>query len=157
MIDTYVYAIVGVHCKDECTSKNEKIRGCDHPESASGLPEIAAKYCAVCGKAIWVENNTKTCLSDKLKHLQEWHGDKDGVFDESAIAMIYNPMCGPTEFVVGRVLESFDSGNEGAAVPFNTLSDEEYAAAYDQTKAALEPLGLWDEEKFGYMLYAISM
>ena len=151
MIDTYVYAIVGVHCKDVMAGKTKnKVRGCEHLEPITD-------FCGICGAKTWIENEVEHHASDKLEHLQEWHGDKDGVFDESAIAMIYNPMCGPTEFVVGRVLESFDSGNEGAAVPFNTLSDDEYAAAYDQTKDALEPLGLWDAEKFGYMLYAISM
>lgn len=149
-VDTYVYAIVGVHCRDKCTSKDEKVRGCDHPEAKTD-------YCAECGKKMWVDRKVKTCLSDKLEHLQEWHGDEDGVFNESAIAMIYNPMWDPTDFVVGRVLESFDGGNESLSIPFNTLSGEEYAAAYDQTKAALEPLGLWDPTKFGYMLYAISM
>ncbi len=154
-VETYVYAIVGVYCKDKCTSKDETVRGCDHPEAETD-------YCAECGNKMWTKNRVQTCLSDKLEHLQEWYGygeDGDGNelgADETAISMIYCPMTGPTEFVVGRVLESMDSGD---CVPttFNTLSPEEYADAFDQTKAALEPLGLWDAEKFGYMLYAISM
>ena len=149
-VETYVYAIVGVYCKDRCTTTKTTVRGCNHRETNQ-------TFCAECGKKMWVKEKVESCLSDKLEHLQEWHGDEDGEFNESAIAMIYSSMCGPTEFVVGRVLESFDLDDEGVAVPFNTLSGEEYAAAYDQTKAALEPLGLWDEEKFGYMLYAISM
>lgn len=147
-IDTYVYAMVGIHCKDQCTTTTETVRGCEHLESITD-------FCGICGAKTWIKNKIEDCLSDKLEHLQEWHGDEDGVFNDSAIAMIYSPMCGPTDFVVGRVLESFDSDVEGMALPFNALTDEEYTAAYEETKAALEPLGLWDPEKFGYMLYAI--
>jgi len=156
-IETYVYAIVGVHCKDVVTGKTKnKERGCDHPESASGLPETSAKFCAVCGKKMWIETTVEHHASDKLEHLQEWYGNEEGEVDETAISMIYSQMCGPTEFVVGRVLENMDLGD---CVPtnFNVLTDLEWATAYEQTKAALEPLGLWDPEKFDYMLYAISM
>lgn len=149
-IETYVYAILGVHCKDVCTNTLLRQRGCDHPESA-------AKFCAVCGKKIWVKTNTQQCLSDKLGHLQLWYGDPDtGEVDENAISMIYSPMCGPNDFVVGKVLENVFA-DEGSATLFSVLTDLEWATVYEQTKAELEPLGLWDEKKFGYMLYAISM
>lgn len=159
-VETYVYAIVGVHCTDVCTTKAESVRGCDHPESASGLPESAAKFCAVCGEKMWVDSKTETCLSDKLEHLSPYSGDEadpDEEIDEAAIQMIYSPLCGPTYFVVGRVLEEHDSEYEDKATPFDVLTDLEWATAYEQTKAVLEPLGLWDAKKFGYMLYAISM
>ena len=150
-IDTYIYAIVGVHCKDVRLSVTKtRERGCDHLEGCT-------PFCPICGKPTWVEQKIEHHASDKLEHLQEWHGDEEtGEFDESAISMIYSQMCGPTEFVVGRVLENMDSGDCNPTT-FNTLSGEEYTAAYEQTKSALEPLGLWDHEKFGYMLYAISM
>lgn len=154
-IETYVYAIVGIQCEDVCTTTVETVRGCDHPESASGLPESAAKFCAVCGKKIWVDNKTESCLSDKLEHLQLWFGEDE--VDETTISIIYNQMCGPTYFVVGRVLGEHDSEYEDKATSFDVLTDLEWATAYEQTKAALEPLGLWDAEKFGYLLYAVSM
>jgi len=147
---TYVYAMVGIHCKDQCSTKTESVRGCKHPETSD-------KFCAVCGKAMWIDDKTERCLSDKLEHLQLWHGNEEGDVDEGVISMIYSPMTGPSDFVVGKVLEDFDGDAEGIAVPFNVLIDEEYTEAYEQTKAALEPLGLWDPEKFGYLLYAICM
>ena len=106
---------------------------------------------------MWVKNKIEDRLSDKLEHLQLYHGNEEGEVDESAISMIYSPMCGPSDFVVGKVLEDFDSDEEGTAVPFKMLTSAEYDIAKHETKAALEPLGLWDEKKFGYMLYAISM
>lgn len=152
MINTYVYAIVGVHCKDVVTGKTKnRVRGCEHLESITD-------FCGICGAKTWIVNEVEHHASDKLEHLQLWHGDEDtGSFDHSIIAMIYSPMCGPNDFVVGRVLEDFDCDAEGTATPFNVLTDLEWATAYEQTKAVLEPLGLWDEKKFDYMLYAISM
>ena len=147
-VETYVYAIVGVHCKDQCTTSTLPARGCDHIATEK-------EFCAECGKPTWTSKKTEVCLSDKLEHLQLWHGGDDGP-DDSAISLIYSPMCGPSDFVVGRVLENMDSG-DCAPTKFDVLTDEEYTEAYEQTKAALEPLGLWDPEKFGYMLYAISM
>ena len=149
-IDTYVYAMVRIHCKDQCTAKTEKVRGCNHRETSDN-------FCPDCGKKMWVKNKTETCLSDKLEHLQLWHGNEEGDIDESALSMIYSPMCGPVDFVVGKVLEDIDSDMEGAAAPFNIPTDEEYMAVYEETKAVLEPLGLWKPEKFGYLLYAICM
>ncbi len=150
-VETYIYAMVGIHCKDQCTTKTESVRGCGHPDTWD-------KYCAVCGKKMWIKNTVEHHASDKLEHLQEWYGgEDDNGRDDNNISMIYSPMTGPDDFVVGRVLEDFDSDTGGHAVPFNILTDEEYTAAYEETKAALEPLGLWDAEKFGYMLYAISM
>ncbi len=149
-VDTYVYAMVGIHCKDVCTSKKETIRGCNHLESK-------ADYCSECGNEMWTKHRVQTCLSAKLEHLQEWCGNDEGEVDESAISMIYSPMCGPNDFVVGKVLVSFDSDGGAQAEQFDVLTDEEYTEAYEQTKAALEPLGLWDPEKFGYLLYAIYM
>ncbi len=154
---TYVYAIVGVHCKDVVTGKTKnKVRGCEDLESI-------LDFCGVCGAKTWIENEVEHHASDKLDHLQLWYGydeDEDGNqpdADESVISMIYSQMTGPSDFVVGKVLEDYDSDVAGVAVPFNVLTDEEYTEAYEQTKAALEPLGLWDPEKFGYLLYAISM
>jgi len=149
-VETYVYAMAGVHCKNVCTTTTEMVRGCSHPQTNT-------KFCAVCGKKMWIINKIEDCLSDKLKHLQLWYGNEEGEVDENAISLIYSPMRGSSDFVVGKVFEEFDAGCEGVAVPFNVLTDEEYTAAYEQTRDALEPLGLWDPEKFGYLLYAICM
>lgn len=151
-IETYVYAILGVHCKDVVTGKTKnKVRGCGHMESITD-------FCGMCGANTWIVHKVEHHASDKLEHLQLWHGDPDtGEVDENAISMIYSPMCGPNDFVVGKVLEDFDISDEGSATLFNVLTDLEWATVYEQTKAELEPLGLWDEKKFGYMLYAISM
>ena len=147
-IDTYVYAMVGIHCKDQCTTKTEKVRGCNHRETSDN-------FCPDCGKKMWIKSKTQTCLSDKLEHLQLWHGNEEGDVDEGVISMIYSPMTGPADFVVGKVLADYDTAGGAQVEQFDVLTDEEYTEAYEQTKAALEPLGLWDPEKFGYLLYAI--
>lgn len=152
---THVYAMLGSHCKDRVTVKTESVRGCSHPETID-------KFCAICGKATWVDEKTKTYLSDQLQHLQEWDGNNnestletEGEFIYSKLAMIYSPTTGPTDFMVGRVLGSIDADDEGTSKGFQTLSDEKYEAIKAETKALLEPLGLWNEKKFGYRLYPI--
>lgn len=149
-IETTIYAMLGIHCKDVCTTKTESVRGCNHRLTED-------KFCPECGEKMWVDEKTRTYLSDKLKHLQPWQGDEEtGTFCYEKLSIIYGPMVGPVDFMIGRVLGEFDTAYEGIAKEFHVLSVDEYDAVKAETKALLEPLGLWDENKFGWRLYSLS-
>ena len=51
----------------------------------------------------------------------------------------------------------FDTDYEGIAKRFYMLPDDVYEVIEAETKAELEPLGLWDEDKFGHYLYSVTI
>lgn len=122
--DYYAKAAIGVMLPWERLHRRERVRQCEHDLLVSG-----AQFCAVCGKPAWAEEDVPVAGYDPDKGVLLGFKVYDGTDGEFSVVA-----------VVGA------RANEDKAMA--KLPDD-LPAEKARLRAALEPLGLWDEAAWG--------
>lgn len=128
--DATAYAIVGLRLRSQQLTTQQRVRGCAHK-----LANEKVKFCPECGDPVWVTKRTPIA------------GYDDG---EPTLASYRVVDSGPNSeyvYVAGVLLEGA-SGQDGGSVGF--ISEINFEEVKAKMKAVIEPLGLWDEESFGF-------
>ncbi len=122
------YTITGIRLGMADLYKQVDNRGCDHPETK-------AKFCKECGSPTWIQ-------------------EEEPLFDEGTEVIGKFKMMFSTDrnFVyLGHTVEVDEYGTHDAFRPIESVEVQFPALIQlnDELAAVLEPLGLWDQEKFG--------
>jgi hypothetical protein len=128
------FVLIGIPIDPETIMRKKRARGC---QCAADIRE-KANFCPECGKRAWVEQDVP--VGDLTVNLEDACVG-DGLIGD---VKVYG-QCGA---YYAYVAQSHGSGEEA----FMPLGNFEEAKA--KLKAKIEPLGLWDEKKFG--IYAGS-
>lgn len=131
-VDYTVCTVVGIEIDKSSffTTGQTRERGCEHPL----LDE--AKFCPDCGKQAWVEKSTKEPLP--------LYDEDDETF--AGLDVVYDQRYEEdnTRFFVG-VSTQMDMQ---CGIP-KMMAPSVVEETKQKIQAALKPLGLWDESKFG--------
>lgn len=126
------YAFLGCEIDPARLYRKVRGRGCGHRE-----PPAGAKFCPECGKPAFVEGEEPV----------EGYDPEDG--DHGTLEGLPLVTVGEGEygraFVCVEAVEADDYHDRMAGM----LAPPDVAAAREELRAALEPLGLWDGQKFG--------
>lgn len=129
-VDFTAYAAIGVLIRRGDALVATKTRVCHHGDAPG------ASYCPVCGKPMWT---TEQRLRPRLAALSDSYRPPQG-------AMVLLPTAQErSDFVVTARLARADARDDGCA----RVEVGDVALERERLRGFLEPLGLWDESKFG--------
>ena len=140
-ITAIAYTIVGssVAIEDFYTRTEQSV----HTECANVGP---GPYCASCGKPVGATETVTT----PIEGFDE-DGGEEGEGSIGGIDLVYTGRSGSEEVFVTVFYEegnSWDYHNDKPGKP-RRMEPFDMDAAREKVRAVLEPLGLWDPEKFG--------
>ena len=123
--DATAYTVVGVRMSAEklLAGMVAKERCCDHPE-------MDTKFCPECGRYMWVAVAPEE------------------VDDVAGLPVVFDD-CSREGFAFVGVCSDGVDARGTSTVNMVPMPLESLVGAKDKVKAALEPIGLWDESQFG--------
>lgn len=140
----YAKALIGIEVDVDRLIKIDLIRGCSCKEP----PEKSMKFCSNCGRKAWIKSESSINGFDLNKSL----------FSGFNVVTIYGLdtedkhfYCIERLFIVGAGAET---GNICYGGPTMCSLPENISDIKEELKKILEPIGFWDESKFG--LWAIG-
>lgn len=129
-------AAIGVLIQRSQLYRKEQVPGCSCPVTIAG-----AKFCHQCGKP---------ATASRKVAIDAYDENRDTVAGFPLVEGTYNEDNSGATWCVIASLTVRASGEEA---PAKVVLTESWDALHARLKAALEPLGLWDEKAFG--LWAI--
>ena len=128
------HAVVVIGCKVDKSQvfMTKDMRVCEHQLQVEG-----AKFCSECGKRAWKTTTTA---------IEEF--DDRGCETTLSGLLVFDDYSSDFILVAGESINFDDSSKDNAAMLRTNLVD----VAKRRVKAALGPLGLWDDDQFGIWL-----
>lgn len=127
-VDYYANSVIGMGISPELLEKEQRRRGCGHPEGRG-------RYCAECGKPMYI--STKESI--------------DGFDGDTLFGLAVSSSTDNGYFVVHLVGVTTDSSRSDSdtGCKMIPLEDDVVAKSRQTIKEKLEPAGLWNEKTFG--------
>jgi hypothetical protein len=146
-VDFRATAMIGVELDKSKMMKKYEARGCEHEISSQD-----AKYCAICGKEIWVEYEDYLEVFSEEPETSDGDALKSGEVFSGGYQLAYTTNC--DRVLIGiKVSAPTHGGREAEMWKFSYYSYIVDGIIRDLSEY-LKPYGLWDESKFG--LWAIA-
>lgn len=123
------HTVIGIQIEKNDLYEETETRGCKHPVSKS-------KFCPECGQPVWNKDSKPVAAYDDCR-------EKLGGFD------LVHVSCESDQYIIAGWQIEASSGNENPAFS----KPPNFEAIKAKMKVVLEPLGFWEENKFG--IYAV--
>lgn len=136
------YAVIGSKIDKSKVFHEDDVRCCEH-----ALPDKNTKFCPECGAKAWERDWVSLPEFDDGEFLC---GDHYCQAQLAGLPVVYpGPACSlpdgtPISILVAVAFAQVDEEGE-----MSQIKGTDLRAAKEKVKAALEPIGLWDEEAFG--------
>lgn len=128
-------AMIGVLIEISRLAETKRVRGCEHETTS-----ITSNYCQSCGKPIWVK---KEIMIDGYEDYNNaFYGD--GILH--GLRVVY---CQDEYTVIVAAICTERACARKGMQQMLEIDDDDILKARELLRSKLEPIGFWDESKFG--------
>ena len=143
-VDVTNYLLIGVEIDKEKLWEKKQIRVCKHKIEN----KIHGKFCPECGKLLWEDKNE---YIKEYKDNDKTLGEKFGCESLCGHKIFYTT-DNRRVFVGVELIKLVDKNDDAVIIPDKMFKDSFIQEKKQQIKKELEPLGMWNEKKFGFWM-----